>query len=92
MIHNVEIESRPQDNKDVRSTCVKARYRWVTQLLVLFDKDPELSVFLHKDGSVPNCLGMEKLTLIHRAGIAWWDEVHIECFIGNFREGKKNAN
>lgn len=51
--------------------------------------DPELTDFLDEDGSVPKCFNKDKLPPLHRDGIAWWDEVHTECFIGNFRKGSR---
>ena len=85
MIREVSnIERRPQGNKDVNSTWAKCRYRWVTQLLVRFGLKPDLADFLDIDGAVPDRFKYDKLKSLNIEGIAWWDEVHKECFIGDF--------
>ena len=81
------IEKRPQGNKDAGSNWAKARHRFVVQMLVRLGAKPDLDEFLLADGSVPACFDREKLTPMHEDGIAWWDEVHKECFFGDFREG-----
>ena len=56
-------------------------------MLVRLGKEPDVSEFHLADGSVPACFDREKLTPMHEDGIAWWDEVHKDCFFGDYREG-----
>ena len=51
-------------------------------MLVRLDAEPCLHEFLLTDGSVLACFDREKLTSMHKDGIAWWDEVHKECILG----------
>ena len=57
------------------------------QILARLSVESDIDEFLLADGSFPACFDHEKLTPMHEDGIAWWDEVHKECFVGDFREG-----
>ena len=88
MVREVDaVEKRPQGNKDTDSNWAKARHRFVVQMLVRLGKEPDLSNFYLADGSVPACFDRKKLTPMYEDGIAWWDAVHKECFLGDFCEG-----
>ena len=90
MEHEISnIEKRPQGKDDPQSNWSQCRYRWVTQLLVRLGHEPDLTDFLNEDGSIPPCFDKTLLTPLNLAGIAWWDEVHKDCFIGDFHEGTK---
>lgn len=47
----------------------------------------DLDKFLLADSSVPACFDREKLDPMHEDDIAWWDEAHKECFLGDFCAG-----
>ena len=51
--------------------------------------EPTLSDFLNEDGTVPAYSDKGKPVPLRSDGIVWWDEVHKECFIGDYREGSK---
>ena len=60
-------------------------------MLLRLGKEPDLSEFYQfylADGSVPACFDREKLTSMYEDDIAWWDEVHKECFFGYVRKGR----
>jgi hypothetical protein len=82
-------ERRPQGNKGVDSKWAQAHHHWVVQLLVRLRLETDLSDFLNEDGTVPAYFDRDKLVPLCLDGISWWDEVHKECFIGNYREGSK---
>ena len=67
----------------------RARHRWVTQLLVRLGLEPDLLDFLNKDGTVLSCFDKGKIVPLRLDGIVWWDKVHMECFIGDYRQGSK---
>ena len=90
MVHVVSnIEKRPQGNKNADSKWGRARYRWVTQLLIRLGHDPDLTDFLNEDGSIPDCFNKELLDQLSVEAILWWDEVHKKCYFGLLREGSK---
>ena len=60
----------------------------MTQLLVRLGLEPDLTDFM-EDGVIPPCFDKKLLKPLSLAGIALWDEVHKDCFIGDFREGTK---
>ena len=51
----VPMKRRAQGSTDKDSDWAKARYRFVTQMLVCMGKDPDLSKFKNEDGSLPDC-------------------------------------
>ena len=82
------INKRSQGNSDPESNWAKARYRWVTQLLIRLGYDVDVSDF-EVDGKVEECFTKEALTgsMLNLDAIGWWDEVHKQCHIGDSREG-----
>lgn len=72
------IGKRCQKNSDPNSDWAKARYRWVTQLLLRLGLKPDLSDFTDEEGKVEDCFDVDKLKdhMINIDTIAWWDEVH----------------
>ena len=81
------IQKRSQGNKDAGSNWAKVRHRFVIQMLVRLGAMPDLDEFRLADVSVPACFDREKLTPMCEVSIAWWDEVHKECFLEAFRKG-----
>ena len=83
------INKRCQGNSDPSSNWAKARYRWITQLLIRLGMPPDdLSDFM-KDGTLEECFSQDVLSS-HKLDIkciGWWDEVHKSCHIGDKREG-----
>ena len=72
-----KIMKRPQGSMDPDSTWAQCRYRFVTQLLLRFELDVDITPFLNEDGSVPECFNKEKLLklfpALHICAIAFWD-------------------
>ena len=81
---------RPQGSLDENSKWAQCRFRWVAQLLIRLghvDK-VDLNEFLDEETKeLPDCFDADMMEKISLAAIAWWDEVHKDCFIGDFREG-----
>lgn len=72
-----KIMKRPQGSTDLESAWAKCRYRFVTQLLLRFELDIDITPFLNEDGSIPDCFNKEKLLTLypalHICAIAFWD-------------------
>ena len=78
---------RAEGNSDKDSNWAKARYRWVTHLLLrlrLHCKDTNMMQFI-KDfvvyGAIPKAVDLDYLPEICLAQIGFWDEVHEKCWI-----------
>lgn len=79
-----KIKQRPQGSTDKDAPWSKARLNWVTQLLIRFGKlesqvDPAT-------GHPPAYFDSEKLTKLTKLTleqVAWFDETHRKCTIGN---------
>jgi hypothetical protein len=94
------IQKRPQGTNDKDSTWARARYRWVTQILIrlgLHDHAEnvqegavKLDLLKNADNELPDYFNPYELTSLHLRAIAWWDEVHKDCFLGDFREGQSS--
>jgi hypothetical protein len=95
-----KIQKRPQGTTDPESTWAQARYRYATQMLIRFglhDQSENVQVGAVKldqlktaDNALPDYYNPFELTELNIRAIAWWDEVHKDCFIGDFREGSKS--
>ena len=77
------IRKRPQGSTDPESKWAKWRDRWTTQLLLRMGKDVDISKWRDKNGDLPDCFNIEKLTKIEPEAITWWDEVHKTCVVGD---------
>ena len=80
------IERCPQGKKSVDSMWARTHHRWIMQLLVQLGLEPDLLDFLNEDGTVPAYFDKGKRVPLRSDGIVWWDKVHKECFIGDYRE------
>lgn len=69
----VSIEKRPQGNLDPTSDWARARFRWVTQLLIRLGVEVDLTPFVADGEEIPDCFNVEKLTPINLCGIVFWD-------------------
>ena len=79
----VPVTRKSQGNDDPTSNWARARYRFVTQMMVMFGMGPDLTDFLDEDGSVPDMFNREKLRKINPNSIAWWDETHRDCVVAD---------
>jgi len=84
------VKSRKQGSYDAESKWAKARYHWVSQLMIrLSEWKPDLAELkaakLVKDdaASIPACFDFAKLTPLSINQIAFWDETHRKCNLGD---------
>ena len=88
MVREVDaIGKRPQGNKDADSNWANARHRFVVQMLMRFGAEPDFTISCC--GFIPECFNREKLTPMYENDIAWWDEVHKECLLGDLRASRR---
>ena len=68
-----------QGSKDVAAPWSRARYNWVTQLLIRFGMME--SVIDPIKGTIKDCFNSAKMDSLNICQIAWWDETHRKCVI-----------
>ncbi len=76
----------PQGSLDKKSNWAQAHYGWVMQLLLRFDINVCLDLFLKESTglAVPLWFDETHLRPINKFGIGWWDEIHKKCEIGGY--------
>ncbi len=85
------IGARPQGSRDKETAWAKARYNFAVQFLVRLGRGDEVDLEPFKKrngGTLPEYLKDENLRSfkLDMYKIVWWDEVHKDCFLGNFRQ------
>jgi hypothetical protein len=90
----IPYRKKRQGSTDPEAAWSKACYRQFAQLLVRFNiiqfDDPLLEPFRLNDGTLPEWLQKDHLTIINPHRVSYWDEMHRKCTIGarGSREGK----
>lgn len=83
----VPVGKRKQGSNDPESDWARARYNFVTQLLIRYGLLEDKDIPRDHNGEIPKWYRKEELTPLHKDGVAHWDETHPQCKAGFEAEG-----
>jgi hypothetical protein len=76
------VKKRKQGSNDPTSPWAKARFEYVTQILVRFGEKVLVDDIKAPDGSIPDKFDLAKLTKVSINQVAFWDETHKKVRVG----------